>query len=633
MKRLLLLFLLLTGVIAPAFADERILSFHSDIQVYADGTLQVTETIRVRAEGREIKRGIYRDFPTDYHDRFGNRIRVDFNVVGATRNGAAESWHTASQGNGVRVYMGQKEVYLSPGDYTYALIYRTNRQLGFFDDHDELYWNVTGNDWAFPIDAATCTVHLLAGILASELKPEGYTGPRGARGADYRAEVDPDGAVRFAATRPLAIGEGLTVVVAWPKGYIAAPTRQEEVAFLLSDNRSWVIALVGTALLLGYFLLAWILVGRDPEEGVIITRYEPPPGVSPATMRFVRTMKYDHKAFVAALVNLAVKGAVEISEKGGEFTLNPTGRTPDHLAAGEKVLCKELLGSGRFTLEQSHHARIGKALKSHKAALQLNNEKIYFLSNKGWTFPGILISLALFAGIILGLEDPNRMGTGFFLALWLTGWSIGVYALVTRAWLAWRSADSVLRVIAALFVTLFALPFVGAEIFVLRILATQVTPALPAAILAAIALNVLFHHLLKAPTRAGRRLLDQIEGFRQYLEVAEKDEMNFRNPPEKTPQLFERFLPYALALDVEQRWTERFAEVFTRLQDGNGHYRPVWYHGTHWNGSTPAGFAHALGNSLGSAVTASSTAPGSSSGSGGGGSSGGGGGGGGGGGW
>jgi uncharacterized membrane protein len=139
--------------------------------------------------------------------------------------------------------------------------------------------------------------------------------------------------------------------------------------------------------------------------------------------------------------------------------------------------------------------------------------------------------------------------------------------------------------------------------------------------------------LLKAPTRAGRQLLDQIDGFRQYLEVAEKDEMNFRNPPEKTPQLFEQLLPYALALDVEQQWTERFAGVFAQLRDGAERYQPTWYHGSHWDASRPTGFADALGSSLGSAVAASSTAPGSSSGSGGGGSSGGGGGGGGGGGW
>jgi len=160
-----------------------------------------------------------------------------------------------------------------------------------------------------------------------------------------------------------------------------------------------------------------------------------------------------------------------------------------------------------------------------------------------------------------------------------------------------------------------------------------VSVTLPVILISAIVINLLFHQLLKAPTRAGRRLLDEMEGFRQFLEVAEREEMNFRNPPEKTPELFERFLPYALALGVEQHWMERFAGLFLRLEERGEHYRPVWYHGNNWQVQNLGNFSNALGSSLGSALSSSSAAPGSSSGSGGGGSSGGGGGGGGGGGW
>lgn len=632
MTRILLFCLGLLSLCGPVFADERILAYHSDVQVFVDGSLEVTETIRVRAAGQEIKRGIYRDFPTDYRDRFGNRVRVDFAVAGVTRDGVAEPWHTAAHGSGVRVYIGREDIFLAPGEYRYALTYRTNRQLGFFADHDELYWNVTGNDWAFPIDAASCAVRLPATIPAGELRPEAYTGPRGANGVDYQAGIGSDGIVTFAATRPLSKGEGLTVVVAWPKGHVTAPSRQQEMAWLLHDNRSWVVALAGTLLLLGYYLLAWVLVGRDPEAGVILVRYEPPAGVSPAAARFVREMGYDHKAFAAALVNLAVKGAVEIREEDGVFTITRTGRPPDTLAPGEKVLLKELLGSS-IALEQRNHATIRRALKAHEEALRLSHEKIHFLRNRGWLFPGIVASLALFLGVVFTLESPDRMAGGAFMSVWLTFWSIGVYALGTKVWLAWRTADSALRVIAAGVVTLFALPFFGAEVAVLYFLGTQVAPALPAVILAAIGINVLFHQLLKAPTRAGRQLLDQLAGFRHYLEVAEQDEMNFRHPPQKTPELFEKYLPYALALEVEQQWAERFAGVIAGLGGAEGHYQPSWYHGSRWSGTRHGGFATALGSSLSSAVASSSAAPGSSSGSGGGGSSGGGGGGGGGGGW
>jgi uncharacterized membrane protein len=152
--------------------------------------------------------------------------------------------------------------------------------------------------------------------------------------------------------------------------------------------------------------------------------------------------------------------------------------------------------------------------------------------------------------------------------------------------------------------------------------------------------NGLFIFLLKAPTVAGREILDQIEGFKMYLGVAEKDRLNLENPPERTPQLFEMFLPYALALGVEQKWSEQFAGVLAAAGavPGQNNYSPAWYSGDSWSHVGAASFAGALGGSLAGAISSASTAPGSGSGGdggggGGGGSSGGGGGGGGGGGW
>ncbi|MEJ2491126.1 MAG: DUF2207 domain-containing protein [Desulfuromonadales bacterium] len=629
----LVLLILFSG---SAYSEERILDYHSDIEVFPDGAMQVTETIRVRAARQDIKRGIYRDFPTDYRDRFGNRYRVGFDVIDVRRDGRPEGWHTQSITDGVRVYMGRKEVSLESGDYTYALTYRTNRQLGFFDDHDELYWNVTGNFWHFPIDKASATVVLPPDVPAARITCEAYTGPRGAQGQDYTATVADDGTIRFATTRPFAKGEGLTIVVSWPKGSVHEPTARETLNFVLQDNRSWLILLVGLAALLAYYLVAWVLVGRDPEAGLVITRYEPPVGVTPATARFIVRMGYDHKTFASAVVNLAVKGLVEITQEGRHFTLQRTDRDTDGLAPGENAILKHLFGNRKgasIVLQQAKHATIRKALKAHEAALQRNNEKIFFLRNRVWLIPGMLISLLIYAGVIYGLPGPDLKMTGLFLSIWLTFWTLGVFTLGRKVWSAWRQTTSLLPGLSAIFITLFSLPFFAAEVFVAGLLATQVSATLPAALVSAVIINVTFHHLLKAPTRTGRRLLDQLDGFRQFLDVAERDEMNFRNPPEKTPELFERYLPYALALDVEQHWMERFAGIFKRLEQRGASYRPLWYHGQHWQVNNLGGFSASLGKSLGAAVGSSATAPGSSSGSGGGGSSGGGGGGGGGGGW
>lgn len=691
MKRWSWVLVLLLGVVQAVHAREEIRDFHSAIQIAADGSMRVTETLRVRAEGRQIKRGIYRDFPTDYRDRYGNRYRVGFEVLAVLRDGNREDYHTERQGNGVRVYIGNKNRYLKTGEYTYTLTYRTTRQLGFFKDHDELYWNVTGNDWAFPILAASAVVLPPPGVPIDKLRPEGYTGLLGAKGQDYQARVDDTGKVLFATTRALAPREGLTIVVAWPKGYVAEPTTQEKLGYVLHDNLSYVAGAIGLALLLVYYLAIWVRYGRDPEAGVIIPLYDSPAGFSPASMRFIRRMGYDHKAFATALVNLAVKGLVEIHEKGAEFVLLRTDKKATGLAPGERSLLSNLFVSTKpgarksrelekllkelreergklsliprlfvrvlqqridnaagsasepaiegdphyvdsVVLERKNHSRIRAALNAHEAVLKRDYDKIYFRTNSGWMVPGVIITLLTLIGTALSLQG-ERMMLGLFMSVWLSFWTIGVVLLLRQAWGAWRGARSPLEWVGALFTTAFALPFLGGEVAGFFVLITQGSPAIPVILALAIGLNLLFYQLLKAPTRAGRKLLDQAEGLRLFLEVAEKDEMNFRNPPEKTPELFERFLPYALALDVENQWAERFAGLFDRLdQEGQG-YRPGWYSGRHWSPSHMGAFSSALGGSLGSALASSSTAPGSSSGSGGGGSSGGGGGGGGGGGW
>jgi len=150
-------------------------------------------------------------------------------------------------------------------------------------------------------------------------------------------------------------------------------------------------------------------------------------------------------------------------------------------------------------------------------------------------------------------------------------------------------------------------------------------------------MNLVFFHLLRAPTMDGRRLLDQIEGFRMYLSTVEEERLKVLHPPEKTPELFERYLPYALALDCENEWNAKFAAVLAAAAVA-GATAPSWYSGSNWDAGRTGSFTDSLGSSLSSSVASASTAPGSSSGSsfgggGGGGSSGGGGGGGGGGGW
>ena len=206
-------------------------------------------------------------------------------------------------------------------------------------------------------------------------------------------------------------------------------------------------------------------------------------------------------------------------------------------------------------------------------------------------------------------------------------------ALGRAVQLAWSNLDGIAGTARAVFLTLFALPFFGGEIMGIVFLAMTAGVAVVVLLLVMIPVNWLFYELMKAPTRLGRKLLDEVDGFREYLVVAERDELEFRNPPRRTPELFERYLPYAMALDAAEVWGEKFAKVISDAQRDGSYRQPLWYRGGRWHGHSPASFASSLGSSLAGTVASSSTAPGSSSGAGGGGSSGGGGGGGGGGGW
>jgi len=616
-------------VIGPplAAASERIRHFRSDIVVHADASMTVTETITVQSAGLEIRRGIIRDFPTTYLDRMGNRVKVGFQVQKVLRDGRPESFRTEPVGNGVRIYIGKKDVFLQPGIYRYTITYQTNRQLGFFQDFDELYWNVTGNGWTFPIDAAEAVIKLPPG--ARILQYAGYTGVQGGRGQDFVAQPG-ERDIIFKTTRGLAPREGLTVAVAWPKGVVQMPSIQEKTGYFLRDNLSSGIGLLWLLILGGFYLVIWLRVGRDPAKGPIIPLFTPPKGMTPPAVRFLTRMGFDDKAFAAALVAMGVRGYLQIKESGGDYTLIRQNSATS-LPATEAQVADKLFGGGSaLKLESGNHQRISGAIDALRGNLLKEFDKVYFLTNTGYLGVGILLTLLAMGSVIL---TASNKGAAAFGALWLSMWTVACVVLAVMVYRQWKNARSFGKVVGAVGVSLFALPFFVGEIFGAIMIGAEMSLA-PVLTLAGMAfLHVLFYHLLKAPTLKGRQVMDQIEGFKMYLSVAEKDRLNLLNPPEKTPELFEKYLPYALALDVENEWSEQFAEVLAQAQVDGRPYSPSWYSGRSWDVSGASGFSDALGSTFAGAISSSSSAPGSSSGSGGGGSSGGGGGGGGGSGW
>jgi hypothetical protein len=228
------------GAQASPFASEEILDYHSDIRVRQDASLLVTETILVRSAAVNINHGIYRDFPTRYKDPLGNPYVIHFEVVQVLRDGRLEKFQFKDESNGKRIYIGDENVILAPGDYTYALTYTADREIGFFADHDELYWNVTGTGWLFRIAHATATVTLPENIPLTSLRMDGYTGPQGARGKDFSSSTGTGHEINFACTHPLAAGRGSP----WSSPGPRATSRRQaakpvSAIFLKTTSRPW----------------------------------------------------------------------------------------------------------------------------------------------------------------------------------------------------------------------------------------------------------------------------------------------------------------------------------------------------------------------------------------------------------
>ena len=242
--------MLLCGA-TTAFAAEVIHSFDSTVRVAKDGELTVTEAIRVEAEGREIRHGIYRDFPLTFKDAGGKVREVDFKLLGVERDGRPERYSTTRQHGVIRIYAGSKDVDVPRGEHTYVFRYRTGRQIRWFDGRPELNWNVTGNFWNFPILAVNYNLELAGG--ARPLRWTAYTGRLGARGGDWRATNDTSGALMVATTRRLAPGEGLTVVAELPPGAVDPPSESQLLWYRLYDNRAWIFAGIGLLVVLGYY--------------------------------------------------------------------------------------------------------------------------------------------------------------------------------------------------------------------------------------------------------------------------------------------------------------------------------------------------------------------------------------------
>ncbi|MCQ1573177.1 DUF2207 domain-containing protein [Neorhizobium galegae] len=631
--------LLCLSAALPAVAEEFIRSYHSDIQVADNGDLTVTETIIANAEGDRIKRGLFRDFPLTMTDAAGRTVRVGFEVVSVTRDGQAEPFHTESVTGGIRIYSGDKDVFLRDGEHTFVFTYKTDRQIRYFGDHDELYWNVNGNGWEFRIAQASARVTLPGSARITQTAA--YTGPLGSTARNARMQANGNQAV-FTTTRPLGMQEGLTIVAGFPKNVVAPPSKDQESAWWWRDNIGTIISIVGLVLVVGYYTAFWTRVGRDPDRGVVVPRWDAPEGLSPALVNYIDNKGFSGSgwtAFAASALDLAVKGYVTLEDLAEKIVIRRTDKAvPRDVPIGQASILGSIGAKGQeLIIDEAHGTTVQSIGASFRQAIEKEHRGKYYNGNKGYVIGGVVLSvLSIVALLVFGNLEPDMIATLIIPAFFAVVFGF----LAVGSGKGFRRGSSLFsKIISIVILGVIGLVAISIGSAVLVAILSEMTGNEHWPILVSVGgivlANVIFFFLIGAPTPLGRKLMDGIEGLRIYLTLAEKDRMNTAGAPTMSPQHFEKLLPYAVALGVEKPWSSTFETWLASAAAGAaaGAYAPGWYSGNYGSnfGDRIGGFSSSMASTIASTIPAPKSSSSSSGFSGG--SSGGGGGGGGGGGW
>jgi uncharacterized membrane protein YgcG len=554
-------------------ADFTIRNFQSSILVNEDSSFTVKETIDV--DFNRSRHGIYREIPFKYTDDIGRTIRTPLEIISVTDNaGRDRKYRVRRIGNVVDVRIGDAKTYVS-GFQSYVIMYKVENALLYFDNHDELYWNVTGNYWNAPIRAASADVTLSAKKESEKLWAACFTGFYGSQRTDCSFTTSHN-SVEFYTKTYLDPGEGLTIAFGWDKGLVSPPSSWKRFFWALDLKENWIFSL--SLLSFIFMITLWYKRGRDPRVRQAITvMYEPPKYdnkvITPAEVGALIDEKLDPRDITSTIVGLAVKGYVKIEETKKEglimdttdYYLSKVKEPDENLSSFETKLMRSVFSdntSGLFVSELKN--------KFYKNLQDLKNTLYEELVRKKYF-----------------LKSPEKIRNMYMVAGFIIIVFGGFLAAVLSSYLTGRA--------------ILASALTGVPIF-------------------------LFGRAMPAKTRAGASAYMDILGFQEFLGRAEKDRL--QRTGDKT--LFSKFLPYAIALDVADNWAKAFEGIYQEPSS--------WYVSPGgFRTFMPSHFAYSIGSLTSNLSSAMFSAPRGSGvgggGSGGGGSSGGGFGGGGGGSW
>ena len=574
MKRIVLLLLLFI----PAFAAETIHRFRAELWLDEAGTLEVQETIELTALGQTIRHGIYRDLVLSPDDPFARgRIRVE--ILEAQLDGEPVLYRTERTFKSLRVYLGDPARYLAPGRHIFSLRYRAE---GAVLPGPKLFWNVTGNRWAFPIERA----EVFFWTPVEPLEIAAYVGAYGSTAEVTVREVE---GAYFAEARDLPPGSGLTLFARFPKGSLPEN----------AGGDPFGLYLFGAFLLLFvYYFYVWRWRGQDPPGPPVIPRFRPPEKVSAPIARYLVELRQDDRTLVSALFDLAHRGHLVIEKTPGGYRLVPQNPDTAPLPLELRRLYHALFPSPR-PLELGEEAKT--ALLAAKGALSdaIDQQSARYLRKNARAFAlGTGITAVLLGG----------------LAYWTSGGSFGyavaafIYALLVaflgqellkraaRAFEAYRLIPGLAplgRLLSGVFnlFLLFLLPLPGA-LFTFFL----VGPWSAVFVYGLLLLNAAFGYLLPAFTRKGVEARNHLLGLARYLAVTDEAELKRIGAPKDTPADLEALFPYAVALGLEAPLARRLARALARAGEAEHSEpgpRPVltWYRGPELAGADAASLA------------------------------------------
>ncbi|MEL6328700.1 MAG: DUF2207 domain-containing protein [Planctomycetota bacterium] len=631
--------LVLTGAAAQngssELGPERITAFDAMLNVRPDGVLEVEETITVVVRGDGFKRGIFRTIPTLLRTELWTRKDAGFRITEVLRDGRPEPYVIEPGFGLLTLRIGREDFMLPHGEHVYTIRYVAPNQLRHRESTDELYWNVTGDEWGFRMDRVTAVVRY-PGAAGEPLDVSSYSGPRGTTTTDASAE-SAAGEVRYVLERGLAPGHGLTVSVSWPTVAVDRPTTLDKIATAFASDPLGTAMVVGGLLLGAYYWMMWNLFGREPRANPLPEPSGPPVHIAPASVRYLRRQGHDNACVTASILNMGAAGCLDIEQTDDEKRPRLRKRDQDPAFEHEAALYDRIFqGEDTRLLGGSSSAAVIEGVQRHAKRLATTHKGTHFVTNRGHFWIGfLLIALGWIAGLVMiavRLGGVAALIGG--LTLFLLVWSFIAAALGAAIHKGFTTRGQRGQAIA---LSVFGLPFFGVEIALLVGITALNSIILALAMVAVGGVLVAAWRALPRVTPKGRKLLDEIDAYEARLDRLAARRVDDGSEGEVKLEALNRELPYAVALGREREWEKLFEGLAeAAVRDGQDPddwvRRSIPYYGFT---AGLAGGSGSLTDSLSSGLTGSlaTSATAASSGSGGGGFSGGGGGGGGGGGW